>query len=60
MRTIIIFALAVSVAGCSTVNITYNLTGDGNTLDAQGRVVAPKEISTSGSAYGDAESKGGK
>ena len=56
-KTTLAVLLALSLAGCSTVNITYNIMGDENQIETEGRVVAPKEISTAGSAYGDAASK---
>lgn len=52
--------LASFLTGCSTVNITYHLTGDNNTVEAQGQVTSPKEISTAGSAYGAAKTGGGQ
>lgn len=59
-KTTLMVFLAISLAGCSTVNITYNIMGNENKIDTEGRVVAPKEISTAGSAYGDAASKEAK
>jgi len=60
MKILMVITIALLLSGCSTVTITYTITGDSNVFDTQGRVVSPKEISTAGSAYGDAASKGGR